>query len=118
MQLVVGPPQLPTTSGTNVRHQNGKTPTSSTWESVASTESPSPPTFIFGAETVIMNQPIPSDNGQHPVAVFNFEMAATSRHSHAKHTSRMPATAQPRWSFSPASRPAGHGKRQKTASTR
>ena len=75
-----------------------------------------PMTFIFGVETVITNQPIPSDDGQHPAAAFNFAMAAASRHAHAKRTSRTPVTAQPRWSFSPASRPTGDGKRQKTAS--
>ena len=63
MRRVVGPRRLPTASETNVRRQNGKTPTSSAWESVASTEAPRPPTFLFGTETVIMNQPIPGDNG-------------------------------------------------------
>ena len=119
MRRVVGPCRLPTASRTDVRRQNGKTPTSSTRESVASTEAPSPSTFIFGAETDITNHPIPSDDGQHhPADAFNFAMAAASRHAHAKRTSRTPATMQPRWSSSLASRPTGDGKRQKTASAR
>ncbi len=83
MRRVVGPRRLATTSETNVRRQNGKTPTSSTRESAASTEAPSPSTFIFGAETAITNHPIPSDDGQHPAAAFNFATAAASRHAHA-----------------------------------
>jgi len=114
---VVGPCRLPTASRTDVRCQHGKTLTSSTRESVASTKAPSPSTFIVGAETVIMNQPIPSDDGQHPPAdAFNFAMAAASRHAHAKRTSQTPVTTQPRWSSSLASCPTGDGKRQKTAS--
>ena len=45
-------------------------------------------------------------------------MAAASRHAHAKRTSRMTATAQPRWSSSTAWHPTGIRKWQKTASTR
>ena len=119
MRRVAGPCRLPTASRTDVGRQNGKTRTPSTRESVASTEAPSPSTFIFGAETVITNHPIPSDDGQHhPADAFNFAMAAASRHAHAKRTSRTPAPVQPRWSSSPASRPTGDGKRQKTASAR
>ena len=40
-----------------------------------------PMTFIFGVETVITNQPIPSDDGQHPANAFNFAMATASRAS-------------------------------------
>ncbi len=63
-----------------------------------------------------MNQPIPSDNGQHPATTFNSAMAAASCHAHAKHTSRTSATAQPRWSSSTTSCPTGNKKRQKAAS--
>ena len=118
MRHVVGPRRLPTASETNVRRQNGNTPTSSTRESVASTEAPSPPTYLFCAETVITNQPIPSDDGQHPPAAFHFATAAASRHAHAKRTSRTPATAQPRLFLSNASHVTSDGKRQKTASAR
>ena len=119
MRRVVGPRRLATASETNVRRQNGKTPTSSTRESAASTEAPSPSTFIFGAETAITNHQLPSDDGQHPTAAFNFATAAASRHAHAKRTSKTPARpAQLRWSTSTASRPTGDGKRQKTASAR
>ena len=110
MRRVAGPCRLPTASRTDVRHQNGKTPTSSTREFVASTEAPSPPT--------ITNQPIPSDYGQHPADAFNFAMAAASRHAHAKRTSQTPATTQPRWSSSLASCPTGDKKWQKIASAR
>ena len=113
---MVGPRRLPTASETNVRRQNGNTPTSSTRESVASTEASSPPTYLFCAETVITNQPIPSDDGQHPPAAFHFATAAASRHAHAKRTSRTPATAQPRLFLSNASHVTSDGKRQKTAS--
>jgi len=65
---------------------------------------------------VITNHQIPSDDGQYPANAFNFAMAAASHHAHAKRTSRTPATTQPRWSSSFASRPTGDGKRQKTAS--
>jgi len=57
-----------------------------------STEAPSPPTFTFGAETVITNQPIPSDDGQHSADAINFVMAAASHHAHAKRASGTPAT--------------------------
>ena len=119
MRRVIGPRRLATASETNFRRQNGKTLTSSTWESAASTEAPSPSTFIFGAETAITNHPIGSDDGQHPAAAFNFVTAAASRHAHAKRTSKTPARpAQLRWSTSTTSRPTGDGKRQKTASAR
>ena len=118
MRRVVGSHRLPTPSGKNVRRQTGKTLTSSTRESIASTEAPSRPTLIFCAETVVTNQPIPSGDGQHPADAFNFAMAAASRHAHVKRTSRTPAMVQPRWSSSPASRPTSDGKWQKTASTR
>ena len=67
---------------------------------------------------VITNQLIPSDDGQHLTNAFNFATAAASCHAHAKRTSQTPATTQPRWSSSLASRPTGDGKRQKTASAR
>ena len=118
MIRVVGPRRLPTASETNVRRQNGKTPNSSTRGSVASTEASCPPTFLFGVETVITNQTIHSDDGQQPAATFHFAMAATSRHAHAKHVTRTPATAPPRWSSSTASCATSDGKRQKTAPAR
>ena len=118
MRPVVGPRRLPTASETNVRRQNGNTPTSSTRESVASAEAPSTPTYLFGTETVITNQPIPSDDGQHPPAAFHFATAAASRHAYAKRTSRTPAMAQPRLYLSNASGVTSNGKRQKTASAR
>jgi hypothetical protein len=118
MRRVVGPRRLPTASETNVRRQNGNTPTSSTREFVASTEAPSPPTFLFGAETVITNHPIPCDDGQHPPAAFHFATDAASCHAHAKRASRTPATAHHRLYLSTASRVTSDGKRQKTASAR
>ena len=118
MRRVVGPRRLSTASEANVRRQNGKTPTPSTRESVASTEAPRPPTFLFGAKTVITNHQIPSDDGQHPPAASHFATAAASRHAHAKRSSKTSVTAQPRWSSSTASRPTGDGKRQKTAFAR
>ena len=117
MRRVVGPRRLATASETNVRRLNGKSPTSSTRELTASTEAPSPSTFIFGAETAITNHPIPSDDGQHPSAAFNFATAAASCHAYAKRASKTPATAQPRWSTSTASHPTGDGKRQKTTAS-
>ncbi len=104
MRRVVGPRRLATALETHIRRQNGKTPTPSTRELAASTEAPSPSIFLFGAETAISNHPIPSDDGQHPPAAFNFATAAASRHAHAKRSSKTPATAQPRWSTSTASR--------------
>ena len=114
MRRVVGPRRLATASETNAR----RPPTFSTRESAASTEAPSPSTFIFGTETAITNHPIPSDDGQHPAAAFNFATAAASSHARAKHSSRTAVTAQPRWSSSTASCPTGAGKRQKTVSAR
>jgi hypothetical protein len=118
MKRAVGPRRLPTASETNIRRQNGKTPNSSTRGSVASTEASCPPTFLFGVETVIMNQTIHSDDGQQPAAAFHFATAATSYHAHAKRVTRTPATAPPRWSSSTASCATGNRKWQKTAPAR
>ena len=118
MRCVVGPRRLLTASETNVRRRNGNTSAPSTRESVASTEDPSPPTFLFGAETVIMNPPIPNDDGQHPPAAVHFATDAASRQAHSKRSSRAPATAHHRLHLSTASRVTSNGKRQKTASAR
>jgi len=118
MRRVVGPRRQSTASEANVRHQNGKTPTPSTLESVASIEAPSPSTINFWFGNSNHKSKIPSDNGQHPAAAFHFATAAASRHAHAKRSSRTSTTVQPRWSSSTASRPTGDGKRQKTASSR
>ena len=116
MRRVVVARKQPTAPETNVRRQNGKTLAPPTWESVASTKAPSPPTCTFGTET--SNQLNPNDDEQHPTAAFNFAMAAASSHARAKRSSRMAVTAQPRWSSFTASCPMGAGKRQKTASAR
>ena len=116
MRCVVVARTRPTTPETNVRRQNRKTPAPPSWEPVASTEAPSPPTFTFGTET--STQLNPNDDRQHPVAAFNFATATASSHARAKHSSRTAVTAQPRWSSSTASCPTGAGKRQKTVSAR
>ena len=118
MRCVVGPCRLPTALRTDVRCQNEKN-SDFLYPGIRSKyQAPSPTTFIFGVEMVITNQLIPSDDGQHLTDAFNFATAAASCHAHAKRTSQTPATTQPRWSSSLASRPTGDGKRQKTATAR
>ncbi len=97
--------------------QNRKTLVPPTRGSIASTSSTCLPTFLFDTELVTTNHTNHSDNGQHPPATFNFSMAAASHHAQAKHVSRMPATAPPKWSSITASCATGNRKRQKTAPT-
>ncbi len=86
-----------------------------TQESVASTRSSYPPTFLFGAEMANTNLIIHSDNEQHPSTGLSFAVATASRHAHAKHVTLTPATVPPRWSSSTASHATVDKKRQETA---